>query len=101
MGYTYAIWHRYTRCYAVYTKRRGILAGRCKLITINVVNPAVDFSLRKNWGIQIFYANEGQPFHLWFLWQLIIFVIFTAILRFFYLGVVGVAGRLRRIGLRA
>ena len=48
-----------------------------------------------------FYANEGQPFHLWFLWQLIIFVIFTAILRFFYLGVVGVAGRLRRIGLRA
>ena len=46
-----------------------------------------------------FYANEGQPFHLWFLWQLIIFVIFTAILRLFYLGVVGVAGGLRRIGL--
>ena len=59
------------------------------------------FHYGKTGGFIFFCANEGQPFHLWFLWQLIIFVIFTAILRFFYLGVVGVAGRLRRIGLRA
>jgi len=32
-----------------------------------------------------FYTDEGQPFHLWFLWHLIIFVIVTAIFRPMYL----------------
>jgi glucan biosynthesis protein C len=46
-----------------------------------------------------FYSAEGQPFHLWFLWQLMIFVIFTAIFRLPYLGGVGVLNSLNRIGL--
>jgi glucan biosynthesis protein C len=46
-----------------------------------------------------FYTNEGQPFHLWFLWHLMIFVIFTAIFRLPYLGGVGVLNSLNRIGL--
>jgi len=46
-----------------------------------------------------FYSGEGQPFHLWFLWQLMIFVIFTAIFRLPYLGAVGVLNSLNRIGL--
>jgi glucan biosynthesis protein C len=46
-----------------------------------------------------FYSDEGQPFHLWFLWQLMIFVIFTAIFRLPYLGGVGVLNSLNRIGL--
>ena len=45
------------------------------------------------------YANAGQPFHLWFLWQLMIFVVITVILRFLYLVVVGVSQGLYRIGL--
>ena len=46
-----------------------------------------------------FYSDEGQPFHLWFLWQLMIFVIFTAIFRLPYLLGVGVSNSLNRIGL--
>ena len=46
-----------------------------------------------------FYSDEGQPFHLWFLWQLMIFVIFTAIFRLPYLLGVGVLNSLNRIGL--
>ena len=47
----------------------------------------------------IFYSNEGHPFHLWFLWHLIIFVILTATFRFLYLGGIGVLRNLNRIGL--
>lgn len=32
-----------------------------------------------------FYSNEGQPFHLWFLWHLVIFVVLTALFRCHYL----------------
>ena len=32
-----------------------------------------------------FYSNVGQPFHLWFLWHLMIFVIITALFRLPYL----------------
>jgi len=46
-----------------------------------------------------FYSDEGQPFHLWFLWHLIIFAIFTAIFRLFYLLGVGSLNSLSRIGL--
>ena len=46
-----------------------------------------------------FYTAEGQPFHLWFLWHLIIFVILTAIFRFLHLGAVEVLMNLNRIGL--
>jgi glucan biosynthesis protein C len=46
-----------------------------------------------------FYSNEGQPFHLWFLWQLLIFVICTAIFRSFYLLGIKVLRGLSRIGL--
>jgi len=48
---------------------------------------------------KFFYSNEGQPFHLWFLWHLIIFVVFTAIFRLFYIVGVGVLRGLNRIGL--
>ena len=47
-----------------------------------------------------FYSDVGQPFHLWFLWQLMIFVIFTAIFRLPYLLGVGILKVLNRIGLR-
>ena len=46
-----------------------------------------------------FYSDEGQPFHLWFLWHLLIFVIFTAIFRLPYLLGIGVLNGLSRIGL--
>ena len=46
-----------------------------------------------------FYSDVGQPFHLWFLWQLMIFVISTAIFRLPYLLGVGVLKALNRIGL--
>ena len=47
-----------------------------------------------------FYSDVGQPFHLWFLWQLMIFVIFTAIFRLPYLLGVGILKVLNRMGLR-
>ena len=47
-----------------------------------------------------FYTGEGQPFHLWFLWHLIIFTLITAILGPIYLlGVRSLQG-LNKIGLR-
>ena len=46
-----------------------------------------------------FYSDEGQPFHLWFLWHLMIFAIFTAIFRLPYLLGVGGLNGLSRIGL--
>jgi len=46
-----------------------------------------------------FYSDEGQPFHLWFLWHLMIFVVLTAIFRLPYLGGVGLVNGLNRIGL--
>ena len=30
---------------------------------------------------RFFYSNTGQPFHLWFLWHLLIFTLLTIILR--------------------
>jgi len=46
-----------------------------------------------------FYSDEGQPFHLWFLWHLVIFVIFSAVFRFFYLLGIGVLSGLSGIRL--
>ena len=57
------------------------------------------FKYGKTGEFIFFYSDEGQPFHLWFLWQLMIFVIFTAIFRLPYLGGVGVLNSLNRIGL--
>ena len=57
------------------------------------------FRYGKTGEFLFFYSTAGQPFHLWFLWQLIIFVIITVILRFLYLGIVGVSQGLYRIGL--
>ena len=34
-----------------------------------------------------FYSDEGQPFHLWFLWHLLIFMIVTCVFRLPYLPV--------------
>ena len=57
------------------------------------------FKYGKTGEFIFFYSDEGQPFHLWFLWQLMIFVIFTAIFRLPYLGGVEVVNGLNRIGL--
>ena len=46
-----------------------------------------------------FYSNVGQPFHLWFLWHLMIFVIITALFRLPYLLSVKVLDGLNKIGL--
>ena len=46
-----------------------------------------------------FYSNVGQPFHLWFLWHLMIFVIVTALFRLPYLLSVKVLDGLNKIGL--
>ena len=46
-----------------------------------------------------FYSNEGQPFHLWFLWHLIIFVILTAMFRPVYLLGLEALRILTKIGL--
>ena len=48
---------------------------------------------------RFFYSDEGQPFHLWFLWHLMIFAILTAIFRLPYLLGVGGLNALSRIGL--
>ena len=39
------------------------------------------FSYGRTGEFTFFYSNEGQPYHLWFLWHLMIFVILTAIFR--------------------
>ena len=57
------------------------------------------FKYGKTGDFIFFYSDVGQPFHLWFLWQLMIFVIFTAIFRLPYLGGVGVLNSFKRIGL--
>ena len=49
--------------------------------------------------LRFFYSDEGQPFHLWFLWHLMIFAILTAIFRLPYLLGVGGLNALSRIGL--
>ena len=45
-----------------------------------------------------FYSNEGQPFHLWFLWHLLIFMIVTCVFRFSYLLGMRVLNGFNRIG---
>ena len=57
------------------------------------------FKYGKSEELIFFYSDEGQPHHLWFLWHLVIFVIFTAIFRPLYLGVGGILRGLNRIGL--
>ena len=57
------------------------------------------FKYGKTGDFIFFYSDVGQPFHLWFLWQLMIFVISTAIFRLPYLLSVGVLKALNRIGL--
>ena len=57
------------------------------------------FKYGKTGDFIFFYSDVGQPFHLWFLWQLMIFVISTAIFRLPYLLGVGVVNGLNRIGL--
>ena len=57
------------------------------------------FKYGKTGDFIFFYSDVGQPFHLWFLWQLMIFVISTAIFRPSYLLGVGVLKALNRIGL--
>ena len=57
------------------------------------------FKYGKTGEFIFFYSDEGQPFHLWFLWQLMIFVISTTIFRLPYLLGVGVLKALNRIGL--
>ena len=57
------------------------------------------FHYGKTGEFLFFYSTSGQPFHLWFLWQLIILIIITVISRFLYLGVVGVSLGLYRIRL--
>ncbi len=58
------------------------------------------FKYGKTGDFIFFYSDVGQPFHLWFLWQLMVFVIFTAIFRLPYLLGVGILKVLNRIGLR-
>ena len=57
------------------------------------------FKYGKTGNFIFFYSDVGQPFHMWFLWQLMIFVISTSIFRLPYLLGVGVLKALNRIGL--
>ena len=57
------------------------------------------FKYGKTGEFIFFYSNEGQPFHLWFLWHLMIFVILTAMFRPIYLLGLGILTSLNRIGL--
>ncbi len=45
-----------------------------------------------------FYSDEGQPYHLWFLWHLMIFVIITTIFRQPYLIGIRILNVLNRTG---
>ena len=57
------------------------------------------FHYGKTADFMLFYSNEGQPFHLWFLWHLIIFAACTAIFRPPYLLGIRVLSGVSRIGL--
>jgi len=54
--------------------------------------PAMGFILPSIWKygltgeFNFFYSNVGQPFHLWFLWQLMIFTLCSILLRILYKG---------------
>tara|TARA_Y100000588_G_scaffold66826_1_gene67489 strand:+ start:28187 stop:29329 length:1143 start_codon:yes stop_codon:yes gene_type:complete len=39
------------------------------------------FEYGRTGEVRFFYSNTGQPFHLWFLWHLLIFTLLTIILR--------------------
>ena len=54
------------------------------------------FKYGRTGDLAFFYSNEGQPFHLWFLWHLVIFVMLTVIFRFQYLIGSRVLGSLHR-----
>ena len=57
------------------------------------------FAYGKSGEILFFYSNAGQPHHLWFLWHLMIFVVFTIIFRLSYLFAIRVLNGLNRVGL--
>ena len=57
------------------------------------------FQYGKTGQLIFFYSDEGQPFHMWFLWQLMIFVVLTALFRFPYLMVVAILNGLNKIGI--
>lgn len=38
------------------------------------------FAYGRTGEIEIFYSRDGEPHHLWFLWQLIIFALFTVLM---------------------
>jgi hypothetical protein len=57
------------------------------------------FKYGRTGDLAFFYSNEGQPFHLWFLWHVLIFVILTAMFRFHCLMGARVWGSLDRPGL--
>ena len=54
--------------------------------------PVMGFILPSIWKygqigeFNVFYSNAGQPFHLWFLWQLMIFTLCSIMLRIPYKG---------------
>jgi glucan biosynthesis protein C len=49
--------------------------------------------------ITFFYSDAGQPHHLWFLWQLLIFTIVTVLCTPFHLLGIGISNLLRSVGL--
>ena len=56
------------------------------------------FQYGKTGQFVFFYSDEGQPHHMWFLWQLMIFVTFTVLFRFPYIGAAVFFNSLGRIG---
>ena len=61
-------------------------------LPIAVFFPVMGFILPPIWKygqtgeFNFFYSNVGQPFHLWFLWQLMIFTLCSILLRIPYKG---------------
>ena len=67
--------------------------------------PVMGFILPSIWKygqtgeFNFFYSDIGQPFHLWFLWQLIIFTLCSMLLRILYKGFAILSKQLEILGL--
>ncbi|MQG21789.1 MAG: hypothetical protein FI725_07390, partial [SAR202 cluster bacterium] len=57
------------------------------------------FSYGRTGDLIFFYSDAGQPHHLWFLWQLLIFTILTVLFTPLHLLGMGIANLLRQSGL--
>ena len=57
------------------------------------------FEYGRTGEFRFFYSNAGQPFHLWFLWHLLVFTLFTILFRPIFMLYRLIAAILTKLGL--